>query len=159
MAELRRAVAIAVLGLASAAAASGATAAASPAAIAADSLPPAVLTIAAFRASPPVGRAARIVGYVVESYRCPPCPPRARCKPCAISSTIFVGETPDHAPFALSDPPADVISVSTDDPDKFQHGMEYRFEISVVDRSQDQFDGRLLRSQRPDVEPIWTDSP
>jgi hypothetical protein len=119
--------------------------------------PPLTLTIAEFRASPPVGQTARIVGYVVESYLCPPCPRGAQCKPCASASAIFVADAPGHAPFALDRPPADVIAIATQEPDRFERGMQYRLEITVTDRKHDHFDGRLLRSQRPDREPIWTD--
>jgi hypothetical protein len=118
---------------------------------------PLTLTIAEFRASPPVGQIARIVGYVVESYLCPPCPRGAQCKPCASASAIFVADAPGHSQFALDRPPADVIAIATQEPDRFERGMQYRFEIAVTDRKRDHFDGRLLRSQRPDREPIWTD--
>ena len=114
---------------------------------------PPALTIAQFRSAPPIGQIARIVGYVVESYRCPPCPRGAQCKPCAIASAIFIADAPSHAPFALDAPPADVAAVAAQDPDWFERGIQYRFEIAVADRRQrgdgGRFDGRLLRSQRP----------
>jgi hypothetical protein len=81
------------------------------------------------------------------------------CKPCDILSAIFVATAPGHAPFDLSKPPGDVIAIAADDPTQFQPGIAYRFEIAVTDRRDDRFDGRLLRSQQPDREPIWTDSP
>jgi hypothetical protein len=132
-----------------------ALAAAAPAATA----PPLTLTIAEFRASPPVGQTARIVGYVVESYFCPPCPRGAQCKACATASAIFVADAPGHTPFALDRPPTDVIAIATPERNLFERGTQYRFEIAVTDRKRDHFDGRLLRSQRPDREPIWIDSP
>lgn len=122
---------------------------------AADS-PPA-FTIAQFRAAPPIGQIARIVGYVVHSYRCPPCPKGAQCKPCATASAIFIADAPSHAPFALDAPPADVAAVAAQDPDRFERGIPYRFEIAVADRRHERLDGRLLRSQHPDRAPAWTD--
>lgn len=114
---------------------------------------PPALTIAQFRAAPPIGQIARIVGYVVQSYRCPPCPKGAQCKPCAIASAIFIADAPIRAPFALDAPPADVAAIAAQDPDRFERGIQYRFEIAVAGRRQrgdgDRFDGRLLRSQRP----------
>src|SRR5712691_7765810 len=133
--------------------------AAAIAAAASTNAQPLTLTIAEFRASPPVGQIARIAGYVVESYRCPPCPRGAQCKPCASASAIFVADAPGHAPFALDRPPADVIAIATQEPDRFERGTQYRFEIAVTDRQHDRLDGRLLRSQRPDRESIWTDGP
>ena len=121
------------------------------------SIPPLTLSIGEFRASPPVGRTARIVGYVVESYRCPPCPKGAMCKPCASRSAIFLAEAPSHAPIALDRPPADVVAVTTPHPEQFESGAQYRVELAVTDRRLEHFDGRLLRSQRPDREPVWTD--
>jgi hypothetical protein len=129
------------------------------AAAASTSAQPLTLTIAEFLASPPVGQIARIVGYVVESYFCPPCPRGAQCKPCATISAVFVADAPGHAPFALDRPPADVVAIAAQDPRRFERGLQYRFEIAVTDRKRDHFDGRLLRSQRPDREPIWTDGP
>jgi hypothetical protein len=123
------------------------------------SLPPPALTIAQLRASPPIGRIVRIVGYVVESYLCPPCPKGAQCKPCAIASAIFVADAPNHAPFALDAPPNDVVAITDQDPNRFERGIQYRFELAVTGRQHDRFDGRLLRSQRPDREPVWPDSP
>ena len=122
-------------------------------------VPPITVTVAEFRASPPIGSTVRIVGYVVEAYRCPPCPKGAQCKPCFIGSTIFIADAPNHAPFGLDAPPTDVLAIATQDTAEFESNIPYRFEIAVTDRQRDHFDGRLLRHQRPDREPIWTDSP
>ena len=132
--------------------------AAASAVAAAPSPAPTIASVADFRAAPPVGRLVRIVGYVVDGYFCPPCPPGAECKPCAIPSTVFVADAPGHAPFALSTPPADVIALSAD-PAKFANDSRYRFEIRVEDRSSGPFDGVVLRSQDPDRDPPWTDPP
>ena len=122
-------------------------------------LPPVVLSVGELVVSPPIGRIARVVGFVVGSYRCPPCPDGMECKPCATPSAIFVAAAPDHPSVGPGDQPGDAIALATDEPDRFEPGIEYRFEIAVTGRRDDPFDGRLLRSQRPDREPIWTDSP
>jgi hypothetical protein len=96
---------------------------------------------------------------VVESYFCPSCPEGAECKPCAIPSAIFVAASPDHAPFGPEDNPADVIAIATDDPRTFETGVEYRFEIAVTGRKRRPVRRPVAASQRPDREPIWTDSP
>ena len=133
--------------------------AAASAVAAAPSPAPTIASVADFGAAPPVGRVVRLVGYVVDGYFCPPCPPGAECKPCTIPSTVFVADAPGHAPFALSTPPADVIALSAADPAKFANGSRYRFEIRVEDRSSGPFDGVVLRSQDPDRDPPWTDPP
>jgi len=128
-----------------------------PVAAAASGSRPPVLTVAEFRASPPAGPVARILGYVVESYLCPPCPKGAQCKPCFTRSAIFLADAPGHAPFALDAPPPDVVAIAASDPKAFELNVQYRVEFEVTARSGDRFDGSLLRSQRPDREPIWTD--
>jgi len=85
-------------------------------------------------------------------HRFPPCPRGAKCKPCATLSAIFVADAPGHPPFALD-------RIADQDPDRFERGIQYRFEIAVTDRQRDRFDGRLLRSQRPDREPVWIEGP
>lgn len=119
---------------------------------------PPTLAIADIAAAP-VGEIVRMTGYVVDGYRCPPCPPGAQCKPCMINSAIFVAASPAHPQVDLSNPPSDVAVIAADDPTIFAAGVAYRFELLVARRSDGGFDGRLLRSQRPDKEPIWTDAP
>ena len=104
------------------------------------------------------GKTVRVVGYVVGSYVCPPCPPGATCKPCAAPSEVFLAPAPDHLRVVLFDPANDVFAVGVDDPAPFALGSQYRFEVTTTDRHADGIDGRLLRSQRPD-EAIWPDAP
>ena len=119
--------------------------------------PPIAIDIAALRAAPPLGRHARLEGYVVDSYRCPPCPHGAMCKPCVMSTAIFVADVPEHARFSWTDPPTDVAVIAVDDPAPFEHGVRYRFEVAVPEHARaGDVDATLIRSQRAD-EPIWAE--
>ena len=103
------------------------------------------------------GEVIRVVGYIVGSYLCPPCPPGATCKPCAVASQVFVAAASSHPRVVLFDPGSDVLAIAVDDPNAFVLGGQYRFELTTVDRHADGVDGRLIRSQRPD-DPIWPDA-
>jgi hypothetical protein len=128
-----------------------------PAGAVAVQAPPIAIDIAALRTAPPLGRHARLEGYVVDSYRCPPCPHGAMCKPCVMSTAIFVADVPEHARFSWTDPPADVAVIAVDDPAPYEHGVRYRFEVAVPERARDgAVDATLVRSQRAD-EPIWAE--
>ena len=109
------------------------------------------LTVAQFKASPPVGKVAQIDGYVVDTYLCPPCPEGAMCKPCMSESSIFISDLP-HAAGAADAP---TIAIAVPDPAQFERDKLYRFEVTVVARAPEGVDGRLLRSQSPD-HPTWT---
>jgi hypothetical protein len=112
----------------------------------ADDAPP-ELTVAQWKASPPVAGIVRITGYVVDTYLCPPCPMGMECKPCMSHTSITIADAPIH----IQGAPAIVIAVPDLAP--FEHGTQYRFEITAG--PDDGLDGRLLRSQRGD-EPPWT---
>ena len=68
----------------------------------------------------------RIFGYVIDLYKCPPCPPRAMCKPCMPNNITIVKKIdPDHisAPVRLR--------ILTDETDKFTEGQKYLFTVKV----------------------------
>lgn len=118
-------------------------------------MPEDTIAIATLRGAPPVGRRVRLEGYVVDAYRCPPCPPGAMCKPCLMSTAIFIADVPEHAPFSRSNPPADVAALAVDDPARFSKGVRYRFEVEVPERGRNGgVDATVVRSQRSDA-PIW----
>lgn len=108
-------------------------------------------TISQLKTSPRIGQIVRVVGYVIGSYFCPPCPEGAECKPCSTESAIFVADAPTRD---LSSP-ANFVTIAAPNPALFEHGVQYRFEIEVVDHRDGAVDARLLRSQRPDREPVW----
>ena len=125
-----------------------------PTAVAHDDAPlvPAMnVDIQQLRSAPPLGKRVRFDGYVVDSYRCPPCPPGAQCKPCIMPTVIFVAAAPAHARFSWTAPPADVATIGVDDPAVFTPGVSYRFEVQVPEQARaDGVDAKLVHSQRAD---------
>jgi hypothetical protein len=74
----------------------------------------------------------RTEGYVVNSYTCPPCPPRAQCKPCMMATNIVISEeNKSLESYQLTD--EDMI-VFTKDAAAFEKGKKYIFSIKVTDR-------------------------
>jgi hypothetical protein len=108
------------------------------------------LTIAQLKRSPPIGQIVRVVGYVIGSYFCPPCPEGAECKPCSSESAIFIADAPSSS---LSSSAA-FATIAASNPAQFERARQYRFEIEVVGQHDSGVDARLLRSQRSD-QPIW----
>ena len=117
--------------------------------------PPPTLSVEQLRSTPPLGQHVHLEGFVVDSYRCPPCPRGAQCKPCVMESVIFVSSAPAHERFSWTAPPPDVVTVAASDPTAFAAGVRYRFEVQVPEQARSGgVDGRLVRSQRAD-EPVW----
>lgn len=117
------------------------------------------MTVDEFQAAPPIGQSAEVLGYVVDSYLCPPCPAGAMCKPCARESVIFVAAAPGHPAVDVITPPADVLVVATRQPQRFELRTQYRLVIAVDDRREKGRDGRLRRSQRAELDAVWIDEP
>src|SRR3979411_559512 len=56
----------------------------------------------------------KIVGFVIQTYKCPPCPPGAMCKPC-LGDHIVVTESIDKKDPTL----IQRLRIFTDKPDQF----------------------------------------
>jgi len=111
-------------------------------------VPAVPVSIGQLRTAPPLGRRAVVEGYVVDSYRCPPCPPGAQCKPCLMESVIFVAATKTHERFSWQSPPVDVVTIAVDDASAHAAGVRYRFEVQVPDQARlGGVDGRLVSSR------------
>lgn len=68
----------------------------------------------------------RIQGYVLDVYKCPPCPPGAVCKPC----------TPDNVVITDTADPKDLSKINrlrivTDKPDQFEQKKKYSFMVKL----------------------------
>ena len=111
----------------------------------ADAAEPRVFDVPTFLSSPPApGEIVAIVGYVIETYFCPPCPKGAMCKPCEVLSSVFLSAAPRHAPFPLLNPPGDVAVISAVDPGAFQLGAKVRLQVMAASRSDNGFDGVIV---------------
>jgi len=65
-----------------------------------------------------------VVGFVVQTYKCPPCPPQAMCKPC-LGDHIEVTDHPDEKD------PARIqrLRIFTDKPEQFKVKDTYSFTV------------------------------
>ena len=71
-------------------------------------------------------------GYVIKTYICPPCPPRAQCKPCMMNTNIVISEVNKSLnSYELTD--KDII-LFTRDAAPFEIGKKYLFTIKITDR-------------------------
>ena len=68
----------------------------------------------------------RIEGYVIDIYKCPPCPPQAMCKPC-IPDNIVVTDNIDEKDVSR----IKRLRISTDKPEQFELKKKYTFTVKV----------------------------
>jgi hypothetical protein len=109
--------------------------------------------VVALRREARPGLIVEVAGYVVDAYRCAPCPKGAMCKPCEMASAIFIADAPQHPRFSWSVRPADVAAVAADDPNAFSTGVRYRFEVRLESGGTGAVDATLLRAERADGGP------
>jgi hypothetical protein len=74
----------------------------------------------------PANRVFRIEGYVLDIYKCPPCPPGAMCKPC-IPDNITLVDSPDRSELSK----LKRLPIYTDKTDKFRFTGRYRLTVKV----------------------------
>ena len=65
-----------------------------------------------------------IVAFVIQTYKCPPCPPNAMCKPC-IGDHIVVTDIIDEKDPAL----IQRLRIFTDKPGQFELKKKYSFTV------------------------------
>ena len=65
-------------------------------------------------------------GFVIDTYKCPPCPPRAMCKPC-LGDHIVVTDNIDERDPAL----IQRLRIFTDKPEQFELKKKYSFTVKV----------------------------
>ena len=68
----------------------------------------------------------QIFGTVLDIYKCPPCPPRAQCKPCFPNHLTIVEKIHPENPDSLVR-----LRVLTDKLDRFALGNRYLFTVKV----------------------------
>ena len=93
-----------------------------------------LLTFADLQKNDAIAGPFRIAGYVIDSYKCPPCPAGAMCKPC-IGDHIVVTDNLDEKDAAL----VKRLKIFTDKPEQFELKKKYIFTVKVR--------GRILRGQ------------
>lgn len=76
----------------------------------------------------------RIVGYVIDVYRCPPCPERMQCKPCLGDHVIVTDNIDEKDPALIKR-----LRIFTDKPEQFELKKKYLFTAKVR--------GKMLKGQ------------
>jgi len=71
----------------------------------------------------------RIEGYVLDIYKCPPCPPRAICKPC-IPDNLVITDAAD--PKGLSK--INRLRIFTDKAEQFELKKKYSFTVNLKNK-------------------------
>lgn len=72
----------------------------------------------------------RIKGYVINIYKCPPCPPGAMCKPCIPDNIDVTDNLDDKNPALIKR-----LRIFTDKPEKFELKKKYSFLVKVKGRT------------------------
>jgi hypothetical protein len=90
-----------------------------------DSKKPPLLTLEDLKKNDGIEGPFRIEGYVTDIYKCPPCPPRAICKPCM----------PDNLVITDAADPKDLSKINrlrifTDKPEQFELKKKYSFTVN-----------------------------
>jgi hypothetical protein len=65
-------------------------------------------------------------GFVIDTYKCPPCPPQAMCKPC-IGDHVVITDNIDEKDRAS----IQRVRVFTDKPGQFELKKKYSFTVKV----------------------------
>jgi hypothetical protein len=71
-------------------------------------------------------QAFRIVGYVIDIYKCPPCPPGAMCKPC-IPDNIVVTDNVEEEDLSK----VKRLRIYADEPEQFEVKKKYLFNVKL----------------------------
>jgi hypothetical protein len=87
---------------------------------------PRLLTFADLQHYSPANETFRIEGYVLNTYKCPPCPPGAMCKPCIPDNITLVNSSDWSKISELKQ-----LRVYTDLTDKFEAKKRYRVTVRV----------------------------
>lgn len=86
--------------------------------------PPPRLTFSDLKKNDSIKGAFIIVGVVIQTYKCPPCPPNAMCKPC-LGDHIVVTDHPDEKdPLLIRR-----LRIFTGKPAQFELKQEYSFTV------------------------------
>ena len=68
----------------------------------------------------------RIEGFVIDIYKCPPCPPQAMCKPCIPDNIVVTDNIGEKDLSRIKR-----LRISTDKPEQFELKKKYIFTVKV----------------------------
>ena len=67
-----------------------------------------------------------VVGFVIQTYKCPPCPPKAMCKPCLGDHLVVTDNVDEKDPARIQR-----LWIFTDKPGQFELKKKYSFTVRV----------------------------
>src|SRR5439155_24420882 len=67
-----------------------------------------------------------VVGFVIQTYKCPPCPPNAMCKPCLGDHILVTDKVEEKDPAKIQR-----LRIFTDKPGQFELKKKYSFTVRV----------------------------
>jgi hypothetical protein len=85
---------------------------------------PPLLTFSDLQRGDSIAGPFRIEGFVIDIYKCPPCPPQAMCKPC-IPDNIVVTNNVDEQDLSK----VKRLRISTEKPEQFELKKKYSFTV------------------------------
>ena len=68
----------------------------------------------------------RIEGYVIQTYKCPPCPSGAMCKPCIGDHIVITDNVKEENPTLVKR-----LRIFTDKPEQFELKKKYSFAVKI----------------------------
>jgi hypothetical protein len=87
---------------------------------------PPLLTFSDLQRGDSIAGPFRIEGFVIDIYKCPPCPPQAMCKPC-LPDNIVVTNNVDEQDLSK----VKRLRISTEKPEQFELKKKYTFTVKV----------------------------
>jgi predicted NAD-dependent protein-ADP-ribosyltransferase YbiA (DUF1768 family) len=91
---------------------------------------PPLLTFADLQKNDSIEGSFRIVGYVIDIYKCPPCPPRAMCKPCIGDNIVVTDNITEKDPKLIRR-----LKIFTEKPGQFELTKRYQLTVKVRART------------------------
>jgi hypothetical protein len=87
---------------------------------------PPLLTFADLQKSDSIDGPFRIEAFIIQTYKCPPCPKGAMCKPCIGDYIVLSDKVDEQVPEQIKR-----LRVFTDKPDQFEMKKKYSFILKV----------------------------
>lgn len=87
---------------------------------------PSLLTFADLQRNEGVEGSFRIEGHVIDTYKCPPCPPGAMCKPCIPDNIVITDDIEQKEPSKINR-----LRIYYNKPEQFEVNKKYSFTVRV----------------------------
>jgi hypothetical protein len=86
--------------------------------------PPPRLTFSDLKRNDSIKGTFIVVAFVIQTYKCPPCPPNAMCKPCLGDHIVVTDNVDEKDPARIQR-----LHIFTDKPEQFELKKKYSFTV------------------------------